>query len=129
MDWKVIHVRIKDEPPLNKTSVVLKDNQGRLLETEIQGDTSTSKSTGTAIANLTSGIIQADQFTIKIDFTIPEVVSRNVNDTLFIRLFDEMYREEKEGLKVTFVADNLANFTFKVPVPQQMDQNYVELVK
>ena len=60
MDWKVIHVRIKDEPPLNKTSVVLKDNQGRLLETEISGDTSTSKSTGTAIANLTSGIIQAD---------------------------------------------------------------------
>ena len=52
-----------------------------------------------------------------------------MNDTLFIRLFDEMYREEKEGLKVTFVADNLANFTFKVPVPQQMDQNYVELVK
>jgi len=52
-----------------------------------------------------------------------------VNDKLFIRLFDEMYTEEKKGLNATFVAENLVNFTFSLPVPKLMDENYVEMVK
>jgi len=52
-----------------------------------------------------------------------------VNDKLFIRLFDEMYTEEKKGLNTTFVAENLANFTYKLPMPKLMDEDYVEMVK
>ena len=116
MDWKVIYVRIKDEAGKNETFIAPKDKQGRLLAEEYDNGR-TSKDSETAEANETNGIIQVDQFRIKLDFTIPQLVSRNVKDRIFIRLFDEMYREEKDGLNVTFVTENLEKFTFNEPIP------------
>lgn len=46
------------------------------------------------------GMIDVDYFQVKLNFTIPEIVSRNTQDSLYIEVKKDMFSEEFEQLPV-----------------------------